>query len=58
MIRIDEVQSEVVADTGTAAGGAESRRSPEVLKEELRGVVRELLREELERYLRTEVRQQ
>ena len=55
MVTVDEVQSEVVVEDG---GGAEASGPPgdEVRKEELRALIRELLREELQRFLRTEAR--
>lgn len=53
MVTIDNVESEIVVDGG--GGGGDSADKPhEVRVEELRAVVRELLCEEFQRYLRTE----
>ena len=55
MITVDEVESEVIVGIeGTSTSKEEE--APEVLRERLRGVVRELVREEVERYLRTVTR--
>ncbi len=52
-VRIDEVQTEIVG--GDAGGQRAGNDAPfEQRKEELRAVIRELLAEELERFMRTE----
>lgn len=55
MVTVDEVQSEVVVED-SAAGQGGGPPGDEVRKEELRALIRELLREELQRCLRTEAR--
>lgn len=55
-VTIDEVQSEVVVGERGADGRDPPEPSPEARREELRAVVRDLVREELERFLRTEAR--
>ncbi|MCA9605985.1 MAG: hypothetical protein KC619_10345 [Myxococcales bacterium] len=51
MITIDEIESEVVVEGD--GDGDSSERSPEVERERLRRIVRELLHEEIHRFLRT-----
>lgn len=55
-VTIDEVQSEVVVGERGAERREPPEPAPETRKEELRAVVRELIREELERFLRTGAR--
>jgi hypothetical protein len=57
-VTIGEVSSEFTVDSQRGAGGGGSASpapAPEVKVEELRAIVRELLVEELERYLRLAV---
>jgi hypothetical protein len=55
-VTIGEVSSEFTVDSGRGGGAtAAPAPAPEVKIEELRAIVRELLVEELERYLRLAV---
>ncbi len=52
-VTIDEITTDVSVDRGTqASGGAAAPMEDEVRIEELRAVIRELVREEVERQLR------
>ena len=53
-VTIDEITTDISADRGTpsAAGGTAAPAEDEVRIEELRAVIRELVREEVERQLR------
>lgn len=55
-VTINEISSEFVVDPAAERGGGGGAASaPEVRVEELRAIVRELLVEELDRYLRLAV---
>lgn len=56
MLQVGTVQSEVVIEGENSNGQDESQRPDESRREELRRIVRELIQEELERFLRTEAR--
>ena len=55
MVTIDTIHTEVVIEGDPQRVGSDAELGPETRKVTLREVVRELMREELERYLRTEV---
>lgn len=56
MVTVEDVQSEVVVGDDPTEHKDFADKLLEVQVEELRGVVRELVQEELERFLRTESR--
>jgi len=55
VVTVEQVHSEIVVE-GEATGGREEAMPQEVRLEELRPLVRELIGEALEHYLRTEAR--
>jgi hypothetical protein len=56
MVTIDQVDSEVVVEPEEASTGDVAGMPLELRIEEIRDVVREILRDELDRHLRTETR--